>query len=62
MPTYQYKCKCGRFEKLQSITDKPLKICPHCGGMNPERIISGGIGTIYKGSGFYNTDNRKKNG
>lgn len=59
MPTYQYKCaKCDyRFEESQSITDSPLAKCPQCGGP-VERIISGGAGFLFKGSGFYITDNR----
>ena len=61
MPTYEYKCtKCGkRFEELQSITAPPLKKCPKCGG-KPERQMSGGAGLIFKGTGFYETDYKKK--
>ncbi|MBN2226491.1 MAG: zinc ribbon domain-containing protein [candidate division Zixibacteria bacterium] len=61
MPTYQYKCtKCGHeFEEFQSMNDKPLETCPKCGG-KPERIISGGAGFLFKGSGFYITDHRSK--
>ncbi len=59
MPTYEYKCtKTGkRFEKFQNITDAPLKTCPRCGGP-VKRLISGGAGVIFKGSGFYATDSR----
>ncbi|UCD18161.1 MAG: zinc ribbon domain-containing protein [Candidatus Zixiibacteriota bacterium] len=59
MPTYQYKCtKCGfGFEEFQAMTDLPLEKCPRCGG-RPERIISGGAGFLFKGSGFYITDHR----
>ena len=57
MPTYEYKCeKCGhRFERLQGITDEPLKKCPECGG-KIKRMISAGAGIIFKGNGFYQTD------
>jgi putative FmdB family regulatory protein len=60
MPTYEYECtKCAfRFEEFQRITDKPLKHCPKCNGML-RRVISGGIGIIFKGSGFYVTDYKK---
>ena len=60
MPTYEYECqKCGHlFERLQSITDKPLKRCPKCRS-GVRRLISGGAGLIFKGSGFYVTDNRR---
>jgi putative FmdB family regulatory protein len=59
MPTYQYKCKkCDyRFEEFQSITDKPIASCPECGG-KVVRLISGGSGFLFKGSGFYITDHR----
>lgn len=60
MPTYEYRCKkCGfRFEEFQSIVDKPLTVCPSCGG-ELERLVSGGAGLIFKGSGFYITDYAK---
>ena len=61
MPTYEYQCsKCKkRFEKLQSMSEPPLKKCPHCGG-KAERQISAGAGLIFKGSGFYITDYKNK--
>lgn len=61
MPTYEYECsKCAkRFEKFQSMTDKPVKKCPKCGG-RVERLIGTGSGIIFKGSGFYATDYRNK--
>jgi len=57
MPTYEYRCnECdGLFEFFQKITDEPLKTCPDCGG-ELVRLISGGMGVIFKGSGFYTTD------
>ena len=59
MPTYEYKCnKCEElFEIFQRITASPLKECYVCGG-ELRRLISGGAGIIFKGSGFYSTDNR----
>ena len=59
MPTYVYRCEeCGHeFEEFQSITDKPLETCPKCKG-KVERVISGGAGFVFKGSGFYITDHR----
>ena len=58
MPTYDYECKnCGhRFEAFQGITAEPLKKCPDCGKMKLVRLIGGGAGIIFKGSGFYATD------
>lgn len=61
MPTYDYECaKCGiKFEKFQKMTDEPLKKCPECGG-KVHRLIGSGGGIIFKGSGFYETDYKKK--
>jgi putative FmdB family regulatory protein len=61
MPTYEYECrKCGhRFEEYQSITAKPLSACPRCKGQ-VRRLISGGGGLIFKGSGFHITDYRSE--
>jgi len=61
MPTYEYQCKrCKhRFEAFQSITDKPLVKCPACGKRVLERLIGGGAGIIFKGSGFYVTDYKR---
>ena len=61
MPTYAYRCKsCSHeFEELQRITDDPLKICPSCHKPTLVRIIGGGAGLVFKGSGFYLTDYKK---
>lgn len=60
MPTYEYECPaCGhRFEEFQSMTAKPLKVCPKCGKRQLKRLIGTGAGLIFKGSGFYSTDYR----
>ncbi|RPJ07373.1 MAG: zinc ribbon domain-containing protein [Spirochaetaceae bacterium] len=60
MPTYDYKCtSCGnRFEAFQKISDAPLEKCPKC-KKKVKRLISAGLGIIFKGSGFYSTDNKK---
>ena len=60
MPTYEYACSdCGHaFEAFQSITAKPIRKCPKCGKRKVERLISGGAGLLFKGSGFYITDYR----
>jgi putative FmdB family regulatory protein len=61
MPTYEYECKkCGhRFEVFQSMSDEPIKKCPEC-GKQVRRLVSGGAGVIFKGSGFYVTDKQEK--
>jgi len=63
MPTYEYGCKsCGyRFEEFQSIVDDPVKVCPKCNKETVQRFVSRGAGLIFKGSGFYITDYKKKN-
>jgi len=60
MPTYEYKCpKCGTvFERFQKITSKPQLPCPKCGA-TAQRLISGGSGIVFKGSGFYETDYKR---
>ena len=62
MPTYEYACGAceHRFEKFQSMLDKPIKKCPECGKSKARRMISGGAGVLFKGSGFYQTDYRSK--
>ncbi|HEY4756846.1 MAG TPA: FmdB family zinc ribbon protein [Ignavibacteriaceae bacterium] len=57
MPTYEYKClACGHhFEMFQKMKDEPIKKCPKCEG-KVKRLIGAGAGTIFKGSGFYQTD------
>jgi len=59
MPTYQYKCpECGyEFEEFQRMADPPIEVCPKCKGKT-HRLISGGAGFLFKGSGFYATDYR----
>jgi len=64
MPTYGYKCdsECGHvFEEFQRITADPLKNCPKCQKDTLKRLIGGGGGIIFKGTGFYCTD-YKNNG
>ena len=67
MPTYDYLCKeCGfRFEYFQTMSSPALKTISNCKNCkqqecNVERIISGGSGLIFKGSGFYLTDYKNK--
>ncbi len=60
MPTYDYECpKCGRFDVFQKISAPPLDICPECGAP-VNRLISKNVAIIFKGSGFYSTDNKQK--
>lgn len=61
MPTYEYECQdCSyRFELLQKITAEPIKKCPKCNKDSVKRLISAGVGIIFKGSGFYETDYKR---
>ncbi len=61
MPTYEYECqRCGhKFEEFQSITAAPRSRCPVCRG-KVQRLIGGGIGIVFKGSGWYATDSRPR--
>ena len=60
MPTYQYRCtECGsELEVVQKFTDDPLTVCPECDGTL--RKVFNAVGVVFKGSGFYATDNRTK--
>jgi len=61
MPTYDYECrKCGhKFEYFKSMSEPDPKKCPECNG-KIKRLIGTGAGIIFKGSGFYETDYKKK--
>jgi putative FmdB family regulatory protein len=58
MPTYEFRCPDGHeFEKFyRKITDSASEVpCPECGKL-AMRLVSGGAGLLFKGSGFYLTD------
>ena len=63
MPNYTYRCdSCGvQFERYQSFTDPVLKRCPEC-SKNSLRKVIGPVGVVFKGSGFYSTDNKATKG
>ncbi|MEQ1893613.1 MAG: zinc ribbon domain-containing protein [Planctomycetota bacterium] len=60
MPTYDYRCEACEhtLELFQKITESPKKKCPACGKSKLKRLIGGGAGFLFKGSGFYLTDYR----
>ena len=62
MPTYEYRCRsCGHTaEEFQKMTEEPHSLCPVCQKSTYQRQISGGIGVQFRGSGFYETDYKKK--
>ena len=63
MPTYDYRCEACKheFSLFQSITADPCNKCPDCDG-KARRLIGAGAGIIFKGSGFYETDYKRKRG
>jgi putative FmdB family regulatory protein len=62
MPTYDYVCRaCGHeFERFQRISEGSLRKCPECGELKLRRLMGAGAGIIFKGSGFYETDYKRK--
>jgi putative FmdB family regulatory protein len=58
MPLYTYRCNENdhEFQARQRMMDDPLTECPICGG--PVRRVVSSVGVVFKGSGFYVTDNR----
>ncbi len=60
MPIYQYRCAdCGNeLEVQQKFSDAALTLCPECAGTL--RKVYNAVGIVFKGSGFYATDNRTK--
>jgi putative FmdB family regulatory protein len=59
VPTYSYACtECdNRFDAVQAFSDDALTTCPKCSGRL--RKLFGNVGVVFKGSGFYRTDNRE---
>ena len=58
MPIYEYRCANGhQYEKAEGFDAPSRQKCPTCGG-RAQRLISLPA-VVFKGSGFYSTDNRK---
>ena len=59
MPIYEYECSVcdSHFEKKQNFHEEPVTTCPTCQGK--VRRVLHPVPVIFKGSGFYTTDNRK---
>jgi putative FmdB family regulatory protein len=57
MPIYEYQCeKCGhQLEKLQKMSDDPLKDCPECEEPALRKLVSAAAFKL-KGTGWYETD------
>lgn len=63
MPLYNYHCAaCDSDQEIrQGFHDEDLSVCPRCGAEGQFRRVLSPAGVIFKGSGFYVTDNRGKN-
>ena len=63
MPIYTYRCEnCGvQFERRQKFVDAPLTRCPECNTETLRKVYLP-VGIVFKGSGFYSTDNRSPSG
>lgn len=63
MPTYTYQCEnCGiRFDQFQKFSDDALVVCPECGEPALRKVYQP-VGIVFKGKGFYATDNRSPSG
>jgi len=61
MPFYRYEClDCGEsFKVLHQNGDQEPAVCPACGSSRTRRLLPR-IGVVYKGSGYYSTDYRRK--
>jgi len=63
MPIYTYRCEnCGvKFERTQKFIDPSLTRCPECNKKTLRKVYTP-VGIVFKGSGFYATDNRSPSG
>lgn len=63
MPTYTYHCdNCGiRFDQYQKFSEEALTVCPECGEPTLRKVYQP-VGIVFKGKGFYATDNRSPSG
>ncbi len=58
MPVYEYRCARGHeYERVEGFDAPSQHPCPHCGGSSRRRLSLPAV--IFKGSGFYSTDNRR---
>ena len=65
MPIYEYQCEAcdHKMDKLQKLSDEPLKVCPICNEPMLNKLVSA-AGFRLKGGGWYETDfktGKKKN-
>ena len=55
MPIYEYGCEvCGHtFERLQKVSDDPIKDCPECGKRGAVKKLVSRTSFVLKGGGWY---------
>jgi putative FmdB family regulatory protein len=57
LPTYEYRCSKGHtYEKVEGFSAPSTQKCTVCGARAKRQISMPAV--IFKGSGFYSTDNR----
>lgn len=63
MPVYSYRCdNCDyQFDQTQKFTDPHLVHCPRC-QQDTLRKVFVPVSIVFKGKGFYATDNRSPSG
>jgi putative FmdB family regulatory protein len=67
MPSYDYRCEnchitflvTASYESTLTQLEEEIA-CPDCGSYNVKKLVNKGVGVIFKGEGFYNTDRDKK--
>jgi putative FmdB family regulatory protein len=58
LPIYEYRCSKGhQYERAEGFDAPSEHRCPSCSGRSRRQISLPAV--IFKGSGFYSTDNRK---
>ena len=55
MPIYEYGCEVCRdtFERLQKVSDDPVKDCPACGEKGSVKKLVSRTSFVLKGGGWY---------
>jgi len=64
MPIYTYRCgNCGnQFDLHQRFDDPDPSTCPNCSLQQKLQRVYKPVGVVFKGSGFYATDNKTRSG
>ncbi len=63
MPVYTFRCSnCeNQIDVVQGVHDEPPRLCTNCKQLALYRVYKP-VGVVFKGSGFYATDNRSASG